>query len=113
MKTQHFLLVASLTCALPGVAQVSTPAKERPLRELYTSEFPMDVAGWEADWEARRAQVKHRILLAAGLWPLPEKTPLNAVKQSFATLEEHPVVLSMLNKYQGPKGKEAYGYYAP
>ena len=41
------------------------------------------------------------------------KTPLNAVKQSFATLEEHPVVLSMLNKYQGPKGKEAYGYYAP
>lgn len=41
------------------------------------------------------------------------KTPLNAIKQSFATLEEHPVVLSMLNKYQGPKGKEAYGYYAP
>lgn len=41
------------------------------------------------------------------------RTPLNAVKQSFATLEEHPVVLSMLNKYQGPKGKEAYGYYAP
>lgn len=52
---------------------------ERPLRELYTSEFPMDVAGWESDWEARREQVKNRVLLAAGLWPLPAKTPLNAV----------------------------------
>lgn len=41
------------------------------------------------------------------------KTPLPAVKQAFATVEEHPVVLTMLNKYQGPKGNEAYGYYAP
>lgn len=41
------------------------------------------------------------------------KTPLPAIKQAFATVEEHPVVLTMLNKYQGPKGNEAYGYYAP
>lgn len=41
------------------------------------------------------------------------KTPLPAVKQAFATVEDHPVVLTMLNKYQGPKGSEAYGYYAP
>lgn len=41
------------------------------------------------------------------------KTPLPAIKQAFATVEDHPVVLTMLNKYQGPKGSEAYGYYAP
>ena len=41
------------------------------------------------------------------------RTPINTVKQAFAAVESHPVVLSMLNKYQGPKGNNAYGYYAP
>jgi len=41
------------------------------------------------------------------------KTPINTVKQAFAAVESHPVVLSMLNKYRGPKGSNAYGYYAP
>jgi len=40
-------------------------------------------------------------------------TPISTVKQAFATVETHPVVLSMLNKYRGPKGSNAYGYYAP
>ena len=40
-------------------------------------------------------------------------TPISTVKQAFATVENHPVVLSMLNKYRGPKGSNAYGYYAP
>jgi protein-tyrosine kinase len=41
------------------------------------------------------------------------RTPINTVKQAFATIEEHPVVLPVLNKYRGPKGSNAYGYYAP
>ncbi|RZI86281.1 MAG: chromosome partitioning ATPase [Rubrivivax sp.] len=41
------------------------------------------------------------------------KTPLNTVKQAFAMVEECPVVMSMLNKYTGPKGNRSYGYYAP
>jgi exopolysaccharide/PEP-CTERM locus tyrosine autokinase len=41
------------------------------------------------------------------------KTALNTVKQAYATVEECPVVMSMLNKYTGPKGNRAYGYYAP
>lgn len=41
------------------------------------------------------------------------KTAISAVQQAFATVESHPVVLSMLNKYRGPKGKNTYGYYAP
>jgi dienelactone hydrolase len=30
-------------------------------------------------WKVRRQQVREQILVAEGLWPLPEKTPLNAV----------------------------------
>lgn len=41
------------------------------------------------------------------------KTPLNTIKQAFTMVEECPVVMSMLNKYTGPKGNRAYGYYAP
>ena len=31
----------------------------------------------KTDWEARARALKRRILVAAGLWPLPQKTPLN------------------------------------
>ncbi len=79
MKRLRFFLPVCFVCSSAVWAQETPKTDERPLRELYTSEFPMDVAGWEADWEARREQVKNRILLASGLWPLPEKTPLNAV----------------------------------
>ena len=41
------------------------------------------------------------------------KTALSMVKQAYATVENHPVVLGLLNKYRGPKGSTAYGYYAP
>lgn len=39
-------------------------------------------------------------------------TPVELLKQAYATLEQHPVVLGMLNKYRGPKGASAYGYHA-
>ena len=38
-----------------------------------------------AEWQARRAQLREQILAAAGLSPMPEKTPLNA--QLFGKLE--------------------------
>lgn len=41
------------------------------------------------------------------------KTSLPMVKQAFATVEDHPVVMTVLNKYRGPKGHNTYGYYAP
>ncbi len=40
-------------------------------------------------------------------------TPVSLVKQAYATVENHPLVLGLLNKYRGPKGSTAYGYYAP
>ncbi|MES2088793.1 MAG: XrtA-associated tyrosine autokinase [Pseudomonadota bacterium] len=40
-------------------------------------------------------------------------TSLDVVKQAFAMVQECPVVMSVLNKYTGPKGNRSYGYYAP
>lgn len=41
--------------------------------------FPFVVPKSKDVWEARRKQLREQLLVATGLWPLPEKTPLNAV----------------------------------
>jgi len=41
------------------------------------------------------------------------RTPVDMIKRAYATIENHPLVLGVLNKYHGPKGSTAYGYYAP
>ncbi len=41
--------------------------------------FPFVVPKTKEAWEARRKQLREQLLVANGLWPLPEKTPLNAV----------------------------------
>ncbi|VTR92678.1 Uncharacterized protein OS=Blastopirellula marina DSM 3645 GN=DSM3645_20962 PE=4 SV=1: AXE1 [Gemmata massiliana] len=40
--------------------------------------FPFIVPKTKEAWEARRKQLREQLLVATGLWPLPEKTPLNA-----------------------------------
>src|SRR5207247_8794136 len=31
-----------------------------------------------SEWESRAKEIREQILVSCGLWPLPEKTPLNA-----------------------------------
>lgn len=40
--------------------------------------FPFQVPDNPAAWESRSQQLRTRVLVATGLWPMPEKTPLNA-----------------------------------
>lgn len=55
------------------------PSPTRPLRELNQSYFPFVPVKSRADWKLRHQEIQRRVLLAAGLYPMPEKTPLNAV----------------------------------
>jgi dienelactone hydrolase len=41
--------------------------------------FPFTVPKTKEDWETRRQKLREQLLVATGLWPMPEKTPLNAV----------------------------------
>ena len=41
--------------------------------------FPFEVPEGKAAWEARASELRQRVRVATGLWPIPEKTPLNAV----------------------------------
>ncbi|HSB17384.1 MAG TPA: hypothetical protein VLE22_23240 [Bryobacteraceae bacterium] len=70
-------IVVTLVFASTLAAQI--PATD--LRNTYTpntdTHFAMPEYKTLADWEARRGELRRQILLAAGLLPLPEKTPLD------------------------------------
>jgi hypothetical protein len=71
MKT----LLMVLTLAIPALA---SDLRLQPLKDL-NGYFPFNAPDSLTAWEARKAVVRRQILVAEGLWPLPTKTPLNAV----------------------------------
>ena len=80
-----FVFAASL-CSLSAVrAEVrvypegEVPKDKRldPLKDL-NAYFPFEVPNDRAAWEKRKEELRRRVLVATGLWPMPEKTPLNA-----------------------------------
>jgi len=79
-------LLCFALCAAALVAQ-APPAQD--IRNTYTPDtdtrFTMPDYKTLAEWEARKAQLRRQILSAAGLLPMPEKTPLNP--QIFGKLE--------------------------
>lgn len=50
----------------------------QPLKDL-KGYFPFHPPESLPEWERRKEEVRRQILVATGLWPMPEKTPLNAV----------------------------------
>ncbi|MGY8768398.1 MAG: acetylxylan esterase [Pirellulales bacterium] len=64
---------------LKAVAEGKKPADDRlqPLKDL-NGYFPFKVSATKEDWAIRREIIQRRTLVSLGLWPLPEKTPLNA-----------------------------------
>ncbi|MBD3672546.1 MAG: acetylxylan esterase [Planctomycetaceae bacterium] len=41
--------------------------------------FPFDVPSSQPAWDVRAEELRRQVLVATGLWPMPNKTPLNAV----------------------------------
>jgi dienelactone hydrolase len=94
--------------------------------------FPFAVPATKDEWEVRRRMVREQLLVANGLWPLPEKPPLSAVvhgkvhrdgytveKVFFASLPGHTVT-GNLYRPTPPEGKSnpqpgvlfAHGHWA-
>ncbi len=53
-------------------------ARLQPLKDL-DGYFPFNPPGSKAEWEKRAERVRRQILVSEGLWPMPTRTPLNAV----------------------------------
>ena len=87
LRTIAVLLLASLLIprtawseGLRVTSPGSTPEDAR-LGELnhLNGYFPFKVPATREKWEQRAEQLRRRILVANGLWPLPERTPLETV----------------------------------
>ncbi len=88
MKLRTLILLASVSVmpgtpafaaerALPAGA-IPDDARIQPLKDL-NGYFPFTPPTSKGVWQERAAQVKKRILVSQGLWPLPTRTPLNPV----------------------------------
>jgi dienelactone hydrolase len=75
--------------AIPGIAQEEPPralppgqlpndVRLGPLRDL-DGYFPFKPCATPAEWAVRAERVRRELQVALGLWPMPPKTPLNAV----------------------------------
>jgi len=53
-------------------------ARLGPLRNI-DSYFPLSPPASREEWERRAERVRRQVLVATGLWPMPTKTPANAV----------------------------------
>lgn len=58
--------------------QLPNDSRLQPRKDL-NGYFPFEVPQGKAAWEARATELRRQTLIATGLWPMPEKTPLNAV----------------------------------
>ncbi|MCA9069755.1 MAG: hypothetical protein KDA84_12570, partial [Planctomycetaceae bacterium] len=89
-----FSLVHSANAELRVYPEGEVPQDKRlgSLKDL-NDYFPFDVPKNRTDWESRSKELRRRVLVATGLWPMPEKTPLNAqvfgkVKRDGFTVEK-------------------------
>jgi hypothetical protein len=91
------LLLALLTPALPIV--FAADDKKEPPRDsrlgppvdLNKSYFPFNPPKTKEAWEARRKEVREQMLVALGLWPMPEKTPLKPVIHGTIDRKEYTI----------------------
>src|SRR5688572_29339410 len=69
------------TFAAPRVlpeGQRPNDSRLEPLKDL-DGYFPFTPPKSKAEWQKRAEHVRRQILISQGLWPMPAKTPLNAV----------------------------------
>jgi dienelactone hydrolase len=65
--------------ALPLAAQEKDKRLTEPPKHYNLKYFPWDPPATKEAWEARKPILKEQLLVSQGLWPMPEKAPLNAV----------------------------------
>ena len=111
------LLAQSLPAESPRALPADTRPSDQRLSELrnLNSEFPFKTVADTANWPARREQIRQRILVSQGLWPMPTKVDLNPVIHGRVEREDYVVDRVFFESIPGhfvtgslyrPKGKQ-------
>src|ERR1051326_4423315 len=75
------ILTALAVAAAPRVlpeGKLPDDIRLEPLKDL-DGYFPFTPPKTKAEWDKRAERVRHQILISQGLWPMPDKTPLNPI----------------------------------
>ena len=102
------LLVSGLAlqayAVIPAVlsdGEVLKDARLEPLKGTYSGYFPFEVPPTQAEWAQRSERVRTRLRVALGLWPLPQRTPLNPVIHGRVGRDTHTVEKVYFESYPG------------
>jgi hypothetical protein len=63
--------------------------------------FPMRVPASKEEWEKRRKELREQVLVALGLWPMPEKTPLLPVIHGKIDRDDYTIEKVFFASYPG------------
>jgi dienelactone hydrolase len=113
-------LVAVAAAEVPRVLDPGMLPDDRRLGELTTLDgyFPFVVPATPEAWAKRSERVRRQVLVALGLWPMPTKTPANAVVHGKMDRGEYTVEKAYLESFPGhfvtgnlyrPKGRSGAG----
>ncbi|MGA2863438.1 MAG: acetylxylan esterase [Verrucomicrobiota bacterium] len=72
-----FLLAFTFHAHPLGAASQTAPPESSSVKDLNTPRSFPEVAS-PAEWQARARQIRQQVLVSCGLWPMPDKTPLQA-----------------------------------
>ena len=97
----HFLaLVAALLA--PSVSAAQIPERDRRNTEIrHTDRHYAMRAYTRTEWEERATFLRKQVLFSAGLWPVPEKTPLNPRSGEPIVHDDYAVSAVLLETYPG------------
>src|SRR5882724_1738912 len=81
MSIMHPRLLLPACCALLVLTNAAPAASTNPPASMFQDvntrrEFPKITT--RKQWEERAKEIREQILVSSGLWPMPEKTPLQA-----------------------------------
>ena len=65
------------------------------------SYFPLTAPASKEAWEARRKEVREQVLVATGLWPMPEKSPLHPVIHGKIDRDDYTIEKVFFASYPG------------
>jgi dienelactone hydrolase len=113
-------ILAGTLAAADAVGVRVLPADQQPadqrlekLKDL-NGYFPFTPPKSRDEWDRRAEQVRRQMLVALGLWPMPSKTPLNAVVHGCLDQGDYTVEKAFFESFPGffvtgnlyrPKGK--------
>ena len=95
-------LVLAVSVLAPALSAAQIPERDRRNTEIRHTDRHYAMPSYtRTEWEERAGFLRKQVLFSAGLWPLPEKTPLNPRSGERIVHDDYSVSAVLLETYPG------------